>query len=88
MMPNCIPNIYVCLHISGGTLLIRATSIYNGERLTQRNLTGESAENKALLSFLYNMGYGQYFHQSSGYVKEEGVKKCKTQDPGIEKKKT
>lgn len=54
----------------------------------QGNLTGESAENKALLSVLYHMVHVQYFHQSSGYVKEEGVKKCKTQDPGIEKKET
>lgn len=86
MMPNCILNIYVCLHISGGTLLIRETSIYNGEWLMQRNLTGKNAENKALLSILYYMGHGLYFHQSSGYITEEGIKrKYQTQDPGMEK---
>lgn len=78
MMPNCILNIYVCLHISGGALLIRETSVYNGEWLTQRNLTGKSAENKALLSVLYYMEHVQYFHQSSGYIIEEGIKKCQT----------
>lgn len=68
----------VCLHISGGALLIRETSVYNGEWLMQRNLTGKSAENKALLSVLYYMEHVQYFHQSSRYIIEEGIKKCQT----------
>lgn len=69
---------YVCLHISGGALLIRETSVYNGEWLVQRNLTGKNAENKVLLSVLYYMEHVQYFHQSPGYIIEEGIKKCET----------